>query len=99
VEPDGATFSWLRLPSGSRPRLHRQLHGRSHPATTRLAGLRVEPELERLLKPHQTGTTCSTTQFLFSYVTTQEKNIGKSLARLSALRGVLCAHTGWYYFN
>jgi hypothetical protein len=55
VEPGGTTHSWLHLASGSRPQLHRQLHVRSRPAAPRLAGLRMEPELEPLLEPCQTG--------------------------------------------
>jgi hypothetical protein len=54
AELDGATFSWLRLPSGSRLRLHHQLHTRSRSGAARLAKLRLEPEFELLLEPCQT---------------------------------------------
>jgi hypothetical protein len=51
AEPDGATFSWLRLPNGSPLRLHHRLHPRSRRAPHRLEGLCVEPKLELVLEP------------------------------------------------
>jgi hypothetical protein len=79
AEPGGATHSWLHLASGSRPQLHRQLHGRSRPGAPRLAGLHVEPELEPLLEPCQTGpklgliNTRSTAKTYYYYYTAPQR--------------------------
>jgi hypothetical protein len=61
AEPDGATFSWLRLPSGSRPRLHPHAStlSRLRPPASRPASAWLQcvsaGRLELLLESCQTG--------------------------------------------